>query len=211
MLCKNACNPLSNPDRYVKHLDTESPPWEPDSPYTTLSAHIEHWRTTLPSSLRFTASAIYTCKESNQLGALTLFWCTYHQTLVDLNRIGLPRLFKIRKPIQFPQIHQSIRDHCQDACFEHARNVAITIAEALKHGAKMLSDTWMCIIAHDSTKVMLYYLTELVDVGIEDGQMLFKETVALVRKNLSALKAMVPMFATAENCVCQVPIDGYRG
>ena len=76
------------------------------------------------------------------------------------------------------------------------------MAEALKHGAKMLADTWMCIIAHDSTKVMLYYLTETVDVRSEHGKKLIRETTLLVRKNLSALKAMGSMFATAEPCVC---------
>lgn len=66
----------------------------------------------------------------------------------------------------------------------------------------MLADTWMCIIAHDSTKVMLYYLTEMVDAGSEGGKRVVKETSLLVRKNLSALRAMRPLFATAEHCVC---------
>lgn len=167
-----------------------------------LSSEFEHWKATLPANLGFTASSIYTCKESNQLGALALLWCTYHQTLVDLNRIGFPRLFKIRKPIEFPQSHQDLWERCQTACFDHAQNVAKTMAEALKHGTKMLADTWMCIIAHDSIKVMLYYLTETVDVRSERGKRLVRETTPLVRKNLSALRAMGSMFATAEPCVC---------
>lgn len=162
----------------------------------------------LPSNLSFNASSIYTCKESNQLGALTLLWCTYYQTLVDLNRIGLPQLFKIRKPIEFPQTHTDFCKQCQLACFESAKNVATTIAEALKHGSKTLADTWMCIIAHDSTKVILYYSTEVVNDGTEDGKRVAKETALLVRKNLTALRAMNSMFATAEHCVCGVLMTG---
>lgn len=66
----------------------------------------------------------------------------------------------------------------------------------------MLADTWMCIIAHDSTKVMLYYLTEMVDARTEAGKRLILETSPLIRKNLSALNAVGPLFATAEPCVC---------
>lgn len=94
------------------------------------------------------------------------------------------------------------------ACFENAKNVAITISEALKHGPKMLADTWMCIIAHDSAKLMLYYLKEMVDIGTESGSILVKETSMLVKKNLNALRVMEPMFATAEHCVRQVLLGG---
>lgn len=188
--------------RYVKHLDTAKPPWLHDSELNVLAIQFEEWRATLPMSMRFSPAAIYTRKESSQLGGLTLLWCTYHQTLCDLYRIGMPKLFKIRKAVEFPPEQREFLEHCQKTCFEQAQNISITISEALRHGIEMLADTWMCIIAHDCTKVMLHYLTELTDLETESGKLLMKETFPLFRRNIHALKLMIPMIAAAEHCVC---------
>jgi hypothetical protein len=148
--------------------------------------------------------AIYARKESSQLGALTLLWCTYHQTLVDLYRIGMPVLFRIQKNITFPPDQQGFLEKCRRACFENAREVSSIISEALRHGIKVLADTWLCIIAHDSTKVMLHFLklNWQSPQGLSHREV--DATLALVQRNLEALLQMRAIVATAEHCYLSV-------
>lgn len=155
--------------------------------------------------MHFSPTAIYTRKESLELGALALVWCTYHQTLCDLYRIGMPVLFKLRTPIEFPQEQVEFLQHCQETCFESAKNVSIVISGAMKHNINMLADTWMCTIAYDSTRVMLYYLTQLLDSRKEQTKVLLRDTMPLLQSNVKALRLMIPMFATAEHCVSSYP------
>lgn len=162
----------------------------------------EAWRRSLPLSLLWNAGAIYARKESSQLGALTLLWCTYHQTLVDLYRIGMPTLFRIQKDITFPPEQQEFLDHCRKVCFSNAHHVSNIISEALRHGLKILADTWFCIIAHDSTKVMLYYLKLNKGSIVRLDTTEVNATVSLVHQNLESLLQMRSMVATAEHCVC---------
>ncbi|KAJ5672943.1 hypothetical protein N7507_002070, partial [Penicillium longicatenatum] len=145
--------------RYVKHLDTAKPPWQEDSEFQLLSAEFEKSRRSLPKSLYWNPEVIYARKESSQLGALALLWCTFHQTLVDLYRIGMPALFRIQREVNFPPDQEGFLQYCRNYCFENAREVSRIISEALRYGLKVLADSWICIIAHDSTKVMLHYLT----------------------------------------------------
>ncbi|KAJ5103173.1 hypothetical protein N7532_003702 [Penicillium argentinense] len=190
--------------RYVKHLDTSAPPWEHNSEFLQLSAEFDTWRRSLPQSLMWSPGAIYARKESAQLGALTLLWCTFHQTLVDLYRIGMPTLFRIQKDIQFPPDQQEFLDHCRRACFDNAREVSSILSEALRHGTKVLADTWLCIIAHDSTKVMLYFLklNEHSTRGLSKREV--EGTISLAQRNLEGLLQMRPMVATAEHCYFSV-------
>ncbi|KAJ5988597.1 hypothetical protein N7481_003807, partial [Penicillium waksmanii] len=189
--------------RYVKHLDTSEPPWQPRSEFLLLSAEFDAWRRSLPQSLTWSPGAIYARKESSQLGALTLLWCTFHQTLVDLYRIGMPILFRIQKDIDFPPEQQEFLDNCRRACFDNAREVSTILSEAFKHGIKVLADTWLCIIAHDSTKVMLYYL-KLNERSRTLDQREVDNTIALAQRNLEGLLQMRPMVATAEHCYLSV-------
>ncbi|KAJ5475936.1 hypothetical protein N7475_001665, partial [Penicillium sp. IBT 31633x] len=186
--------------RYVKRLQASKPPWEADSEFQQLSSEFESWRGHLPQSLKWHSGAIWARKESSQLGALTLLWCTYHQTLVDLYRIGMPILFRIRRHVEFPSDKKEFLDECCRVCFDSAREVSKTIAEASKHGIKALADTWLCIIAHDSIKVMLYYLRHMTDSSVSLSANESDETVMLVKSNLEALMQMRPLVATAEHC-----------
>ncbi|KAJ5815698.1 hypothetical protein N7474_007475 [Penicillium riverlandense] len=181
--------------RYVKHLDIARPPWLAGSEFLLLSAEFDNWRYSLPQSLQWRPDAIYARRESSQLGALTLLWCTYYQTLVDLYRIGMPAIFRLRKNVEFPPDQQGFLKHCRSVCYENAREVSNVISEALRHGIKALADTWLCIIAHDSTKVMLYYMqqNEMAQGDVGDIK-------ALVQRNLDGLIQMRPMVATAEYC-----------
>ncbi|KAJ5307544.1 hypothetical protein N7476_008200 [Penicillium atrosanguineum] len=190
--------------RYVKQLDTSKPPWQSDSEFIQLTMEFDHWRHNLPQSLMWSPSAIYARKESSQLGALTLLWCTYHQTLVDLYRIGMPILFRIQKDITFPPDQQEFLENCRRACFENAREVSSIICEALRHGIKNLADTWLCIIAHDSTKVMLHFLKLNRQSSHRMSQNEVDATVTLVQKNLEALLQMRAIVATAEHCYLSV-------
>ncbi|KAJ5919869.1 hypothetical protein N7454_009704 [Penicillium verhagenii] len=186
--------------RYVKHLDTAKPPWQEDSEFQYLSAEFEKSRRSLPKSLYWNSGAIYARKESSQLGALTLLWCTFHQTLVDLYRIGMPTLFRIQKEVNFPSDQQEFLQHCRKVCFDNACEVSRIISKALQYGLKILADSWICIIAHDSTKVMLHYLK----LNRLSHQCEIDDTVILVQSNLDALLQMRSMVATAEHCSVSV-------
>ncbi|KIM98673.1 hypothetical protein OIDMADRAFT_127853, partial [Oidiodendron maius Zn] len=188
--------------RYVKHLDTAASPWLPTSELSVLADGFQDWYGTLPANMYYSPTSIYTRKESLELGALALLWCTYHQTLCDLYRIGMPDLFKIRTPIEFPPEQADFLRHCQQTCFENAKNVSIVISGAVRHGTNMLADTWMCTIAYDSTRVMLYYLTQMLDPSEDLARLLMKDTLPLLQANVKALRLMIPMFVTAEQCVC---------
>lgn len=197
------------PDRmtsYVKHLDTAKPPWREDSEFQLLSAEFEKSHRSLPKSLHWNSEAIYARKESCQLGALALMWCTFHQTLVDLYRIGMPALFRIQKEVNFPPDQEEFLQHCRRVCFDNACKVSRIISEALKYGLKVLADSWICIIAHDSTKVMLHYLTLNKITPADIHQREINETISLVQSNLDILLRMRSMVATAEHCVSIPPI-----
>lgn len=112
----------------------------------------------------------------------------------------MPILFRIQKDIDFPPEQQEFLDNCRRACFDNAREVSTILSEAFRHGIKVLADTWLCIIAHDSTKVMLYYL-KLNERSRTLDQREVDNTIALAQRNLEGLLQMRPMVATAEHCV----------
>ncbi|KAJ5108491.1 hypothetical protein N7456_005166 [Penicillium angulare] len=190
--------------RYVKHLDTGKPPWEADSEFSLLSSGLETWHRNLPQSLSWNPAAIYARKESSQLGALTLLWCTFYQTFVDLYRIGMPALFRIQKSFDFPPEQQEFLEKCRRICFENACEVSSILSESLRHGHKVLADPWLCIIAHDSTKVMLYYLnfSKAPSEPLESN--VRSQIVQFAQGNLVALLQMRPIVTTAKHCSLSV-------
>jgi hypothetical protein len=113
----------------------------------------------------------------------------------------MPTLFRIRRYVEFPSEQQHFLDDCRRVCFNSAREVSRIIVEASRHGIKALADTWLCIIAHDSTKVMLYYLKQIKDPSVALSASEAEETTVLVNKNLEALMQMRCLVATAEHCV----------
>jgi hypothetical protein len=181
-------------------LDRHQPPWVPESEFQQLTAALQHWHEHLPTNIQFTPTTIYMRKETSQLGALFLLHCTYHQTMVDLYRIGMPRLFKARTPISFPTDQYDFFLHCQQTCFEFAKNVAVVISEAVRHGPGALADSWLWVITYDSIRIMLYYLTQVVRNRGEQGGPLMSEATPLFQTSLKALKMMIPLFTTAQRC-----------
>jgi hypothetical protein len=178
-------------------------PWLPESGFSKLEVGLIKWHEELPNSLQFTRTAIYMRKESSQLGGLLLLHWTYHQSLCDLNRIGMPELFKIRCAIHFPPEQSVFQRQVQDRCMEHATEISLIFEEAMKHGVEALADTWLPVIAHDAIRVITHYLLRpqgTVDVKVNQVS---KHAVSCLQTNVTALKRMVPMFQLAKPLVGQ--------
>ncbi|KAF4963495.1 hypothetical protein FSARC_8504 [Fusarium sarcochroum] len=184
---------------YIKHLDIAKLPWLPDSEFAQLDRELQMWYSSLPPNLQFTNSNIYIRKESSQLGALCLFHCAYHQTMLDFYRIGTPDLFKLRSPFNFPPERHGFQRHLQYALFKEARTLAAIIAEAEQHGPRMIGDTWFPTIAYESNRVMLFYLTQVTDPLGMNKRDLVLSTIPYLQSNLKALKTMCATNAMAEN------------
>ena len=185
--------------RFVKHLETTQAPWLPDSEFSCLDRDLKHWLNTLPVTLKFTTGAQYIRKDSSQLGALCHLHCTYHQTMCDLYRIGMPRLFKIRTKIHYPPERLDFLVSVQQTCFDHAVQIAKILQTALRYGAKTLADTWLAVIAHDTNRVMLYYLTKVIDLKTDTDLSVINETLPLIRSHLDVLQEMMPLFSMSRS------------
>lgn len=182
--------------RYVKRIDTSKPPWLPDSEFAQLDAALNDWYQQLPPSLQFTRAALYTRRESSQLGAFVLLQCTYNWTTVDLYRIALPKLYRLRPPWECTD---DFAARLQDTIFLHAQNCSTVLADASRHGIKTLADTWLPSIAFDGNRLMLYYITQILGLGTEKGQMALAECMPYCRSNLELLRSMQSMSAMAES------------
>lgn len=113
------------------------------------------------------STAIYARKESSEFGSLFLIWCTYHQSLVDLYRISIPQLFKIRNSVPFPPEQGAFVQLCQKTCAQNAQQVVRTIAEAMSHGTNKHTGRYMdgndCIRQLASHAVLQYTNSELAN------------------------------------------------
>lgn len=181
--------------RYVKHLNSAKAPWLPDSEFTCLDRAMERWYEDLPANLRFTRSVVYMRKESAQLGAFVLLQCTFYQSLCDLYRIGLPKLYRLDVDFIGGNLFET---QVRDRLFEQAKNVSRTLAEASQHGLKALSDTWMSSIAFDSNKTMLYYITRIIDPQSPSGRSCITETLPFIQSNIAVLQRMQAVCVMAE-------------
>ncbi|KAF4965810.1 hypothetical protein FZEAL_10729, partial [Fusarium zealandicum] len=184
---------------YIKNLDQAMLPWLPDSEFAQLDQELQTWYASLPSNLRFEASAIYLRKETWQLGALCFLHCAYHQTMLDFYRIGTPELFKLRSPFHFSSAGNDFQRHLQYALFKEARTLAAIIAETEQHGSRMIGDTWFPTIAYESNRVMLFYLTQIADPLAANKRDLVLTTIPYLQSNLKALKTMRATSALADS------------
>ncbi|KAI1336578.1 hypothetical protein F5Y15DRAFT_393359 [Xylariaceae sp. FL0016] len=184
--------------RFVKHLDTAQQPWVPGSEFSRLEKSLHFWYDGLTDSLCFTQMAIRKRKASSQLGALLLLHIMYHQTLCDLHRIGMHDLFKIRVPVDFPVEQTSFLEQVQDCCFQDAVSLASVFEEALRHGAEVLADTWLSIVAHDSSRVIIHYISKRLGTSRHQEHTIKQRAVACVHTNIQALDKMVPMYQLAK-------------
>ncbi|KAF2166249.1 hypothetical protein M409DRAFT_66731 [Zasmidium cellare ATCC 36951] len=182
---------------YIKHLDTARPPWLPDSEFAQLDAELRYWYDNLPANLQFTPTTLYIRQETSQVGALCALHYAYHQTMCDLYRIGAPGLYKLRSAFGFPPEQGEFLRHLQSTLFGHARSLATVMAEALRHGPHAIADSWLPTILYDSCKIMLFYLTQIIDPSLDSSRALLAETIPHVRNNVKALNIMRSMFASA--------------
>ncbi|KAH8887769.1 hypothetical protein GQ53DRAFT_749463 [Thozetella sp. PMI_491] len=183
--------------RYVRIAHTQEPPWFATSEYADLEAKLARWNERLPSSLRFDKAAIYMRKESSQLGGLLFLHFTYHQTLCDLTQLGMQDLFKTHAGLVFPVEQQEFQKAMQDQCFQHAVSISTIFDEAFRHGIDALADTWLGVVAQDSSTVIIHYISR--DLGTTDKDEQFKnQAVACLHSNLRALKRMLPLYALAK-------------
>lgn len=173
-------------------------PWLPESEFAQLDGESRAWYNALPESLQFTPTAMYIRKETSQLGALFLLHYMYHQTMCDLYRISAPRLYKLRHFFNFPSQQAGFLTHLQTELFVHARSLASVTAEAARHGAHALADSWIPTISYDGCRVMLFYLTQILDPFAEQTKALLSEIKPLVQANIKALRYMQSMYSVAE-------------
>lgn len=179
-------------------------PWLPGSEFTKLDAECQYWYDTLPVDLQFTPTAIYIRKDTYQLGALCLLHYAYHQTMCDLYRIGSPTLYKLRVGFKFPPEQHDYLYHLQYILFDHARSLATIAGEMISHGTKILADSWIPTITYDSCRIMLYYLTQVIDPALESSKKLMADTIPHLQNNIRALKRMRSLFAIADPLVGEV-------
>lgn len=188
--------------RLVKHLDDSQPPWAQDSEFSLVCHSLTHWAECLPKSLQFDRSAIQKRKISNQHGALMLLHLTYHQTMCDLTRIGMPELFRIRVPFQFPPEKADFVERVQNACFDNCIAVTNVFREALHHGLEGFADTWLCVVAHDSLRVVVHYLSKrLGTLARHDSGTVRDMAVEGVGVNVRVLEKLIPLQALAKPLV----------
>ncbi|KAF7548014.1 hypothetical protein G7046_g8824 [Stylonectria norvegica] len=166
--------------RYVKHLDTSPPPWLPESDFAALDADLRSWGRHLPEFVSYSTDTIYARLESDQLGSLVLLHCTYHHNLLDLYRISMPDLFKLRKPFYFPPNQQEFLQSLQADCFYHAQQIATILAEAVQHGMRFLADSLLPCFA-------------------PDAETLVQDAINAVESNTKILRTMSSLFPLAES------------
>lgn len=185
----------------MKHLDQAQPPWSLGSEFAVLQSQLQQWLDNLPESLRFTRNAIDTRKEASQLGGLLFCHFTYQQTMCDLTRIGMQDLFKIRARVKYPAGQAAFLTHVQDHCFEHCMALCALYEEAMRHGPEALADTWLSVVAHDSARVIVHYISKGLGSSKQKGETLKTHAVAAVHTNIRALKSMVPLHSLAQSLV----------
>lgn len=115
---------------------------------------------------------------------------------MDLYRIALPKLYRLRTPWDCAE---GFRARLQETIFVHAQRCSTVLADASRHGIKTLADTWLPSIAFDGNRLMLYYITQILGLDTDKGQIALAECMPYFRSNLDLLKAMQSMSAMAES------------
>ncbi|KIX03800.1 uncharacterized protein Z518_07353 [Rhinocladiella mackenziei CBS 650.93] len=181
--------------RYVKQLHSAMPPWLPESEFTALKNECTDWHSSLPQNLQLNPSTLYIRAETGELGALCFLHATYSATLIDLYRIFVPRLYKLRSTFDFPYQQQDYLAQRKMELYDHAKSIANIIVEAIhRQGPSALADFWWPSITYESCRHMVYYVTQ-VQPSRRD---LMSETTTFLKSNINALKAMQSLCAMAD-------------
>lgn len=181
----------------MKHLEKIHPPWEPGSEWSKLYGELGSWHESLPDSLRFTRAAVQKRKFTGQHGALLFLHLCYHQTMCDLTRIGMGDLFRIKGRLVFPPEQHHFLSNVQDDCFDHCIAVSSIFREALAHGAEAYADTWLCVVAHDASRVQVNYFQRRFGSAIMRTS-LAEDVDSALSSNVDVLTRLVPLVALAK-------------
>lgn len=189
-------------ERIIKNLDSTQEPWLAQSEWSVIREELLRWNHGLPVNLGLTRSSIQKRKISGQHGALLHLHLTYHQTFYDLTRIGMPGLMRIKTPVVFPPEQGDFVRGLQDQCFEHGLAVSSIFDEALRHGMEAFADTWLCVVAHDVSRMLIHFLVNKFGSGfLRDEASMAREVEAAVRANAGALDRMIHIMALARPLV----------
>ncbi|KAG5919300.1 hypothetical protein E4U42_006564, partial [Claviceps africana] len=151
----------------------------------------------LPAFVDYTPDTADARLDSNQLGALVLTHCTYHHNHLELGKLVMPDLFRPSRPFVFGPDHHAFLDRARADCYHHARRIADILADAARHGARLLSDACLPFFLYDSSRVMLYYVARLLDPTRPDADVRMREAVRAVESNARLLRLMSALFPVA--------------
>lgn len=123
--------------------------------------------------------------------------------MCDLTRIGMRDFFTPRASsrVKYLREQASFLTRIQDQCFEHCMALCALYDEALKHGPEALADTWLSIVAFDSAKIIIQYISTGLGTSKDKGETLRTHAIAAVHSNIRALESMVPLHFLARSLV----------
>lgn len=192
---------LTSAHRNLRHLGQATQLWSPESEFAILQSQLQRWADGLPQSLRFTRNAICARKDASQLGGLLFCHFTYHQTMCDLTRIGMGDLFNGEVRVEQQPQHAAFNTRLQDQCFDHCMALCALFEEAMRHGPEALADTWLSVVAHDSARVIVHYISKGLGSSRDKGETFQSHAIAAVHSNLRALRKMIPYHFLAQSLV----------
>lgn len=113
----------------------------------------------------------------------------------------MPDLFKLRKPLTFPPDQQEFVQSVQADCYFHALQISNILRGIAEHGPRLFSDSLLPFFVYESSRVMLYYIVQLLNPSRSDAKAKVKEAIKAVESNNSVMRIMSPMFPVAETLV----------
>jgi hypothetical protein len=193
--------------RFVKHMNLAQESWLPGSAYEALAWAIKNWYDALPTSLHFSKAALRARGEARQIAGVGLMHLLYHQTLCELNSIGIPDMVEkaTKTKFEFPPEQTAFVKRVQETCFEHAAGISVILKNLLEQQEEsrqqqqphshslLLVDTWMPVMAYDSVRLIATILTRKLGHSTEREFMYRPHGVFCLQTSLQALKAMIPI------------------
>ena len=121
--------------------------------------------------------------------------------MCDLYRLGAPKLYKLRAAFTFPPEESTFLRHLQWTLFDHARSLASIVQDVAHYGTAIMADSWLPTMTYDSCRIMLYYLTQLIEPFEDSSKQLILQTMPLLQRSLHNLWEMQALHAVAEPLV----------
>ncbi|KAI8627871.1 fungal-specific transcription factor domain-containing protein [Xylariaceae sp. FL1651] len=187
---------------FVKTVDLKKSTKILAADFCKIDGLLQQWHSSLPAILHLNSNTIYIRKETNQLSALFTIHLMYYSTMCDLYSIGDQRLSYSPSWQELPPDRPSVEQVdfltlCRKRCFDNAKEAAMILTEAVKHGTKVFSDTWMLMGAFGIIRVLWCQITFPSDQGADAKRGTLEEVVALLQGSMEALRLMKPLFCMA--------------